>query len=94
MNDSMHSFEQYGTSTTELLHNEIRNVLQRYWRAIDRARLQFFHIWLFIFSILQTGLIYYLMPKVNCFFSQFFGEHYFSFIRKFETVPISSRKLK
>ncbi|KAM3718019.1 Adenylate cyclase type [Dirofilaria immitis] len=65
MTDSRNSFEQ---NTTELLHNEIRNVLLRYWRNIDRVRLQFFHIWLIIFSILQIGLINYLMlqtGKVN-----------------------------
>ncbi|MCP9259695.1 Adenylate cyclase type 2 [Dirofilaria immitis] len=61
MTDSRNSFEQ---NTTELLHNEIRNVLLRYWRNIDRVRLQFFHIWLIIFSILQIGLINYLMLQL------------------------------
>ncbi|VDK80512.1 unnamed protein product [Anisakis simplex] len=43
---------------------EIRSVLVKHWRAIERARLHTFHLWLLLFSITQIAVINYLLPKI------------------------------
>ncbi|VDK30295.1 unnamed protein product [Gongylonema pulchrum] len=55
--------ERSPTDAKKSAHGAIRKVLLRHWRIIDRARLQFFNIWLLIFSVLQTGLVNYLVPQ-------------------------------
>lgn len=49
---------------SEATRTEIRSVLLRHWQAIDRARLNTFHLWLLLFTITHIAIINYLLPKV------------------------------
>lgn len=50
--------------TEQSAYKEIREVLVRHWRVIDRARLHTFHLWLLLFAITQTAVIIYLRSQV------------------------------
>uniref|UniRef100_A0A0M3I957 DUF202 domain-containing protein n=1 Tax=Ascaris lumbricoides TaxID=6252 RepID=A0A0M3I957_ASCLU len=52
-------------SPSATTRGEIRSVLVRHWRAIERARLHTFHLWLLLFSITQIAITNYLLPKVK-----------------------------
>lgn len=39
---------------------EIRAVLLRHWRALDRTRLHLLHLWLIIYSLAQVFIAWYL----------------------------------
>uniref|UniRef100_A0A0N5AJ88 adenylate cyclase n=1 Tax=Syphacia muris TaxID=451379 RepID=A0A0N5AJ88_9BILA len=61
---------------SEATRTEIRSVLLRHWQAIDRARLNTFHLWLLLFTITHIAIINYLLPKFgvsrrNCSFNRF-----------------------
>lgn len=45
--------------SVEVTKSEIRAVLVRHWRALDRARLHTMHFWLLIYSAAQLFVVYY-----------------------------------
>ncbi|VDD95810.1 unnamed protein product [Enterobius vermicularis] len=51
------------SNPSETTRTEIRSVLLRHWQAIDRARLNTFHLWLLLFTITHIAIINYLLPK-------------------------------
>ncbi|KHN76453.1 Adenylate cyclase type 1 [Toxocara canis] len=64
------SISEREASPSASTRGEIRSVLVRHWRAIERARLHTFHLWLLLFSITQIAIINYLLPKqwsIACF---------------------------
>uniref|UniRef100_A0A1I7Y3V1 Transmembrane protein n=1 Tax=Steinernema glaseri TaxID=37863 RepID=A0A1I7Y3V1_9BILA len=42
---------------------EIRSVLVRHWKSLDRARLHTFHLWLLIYSLAEIFILQYLCPN-------------------------------
>uniref|UniRef100_A0A158PC98 Bestrophin homolog n=1 Tax=Angiostrongylus cantonensis TaxID=6313 RepID=A0A158PC98_ANGCA len=56
-------------SSETVTRSEIRSVLVRHWRTLDRARLHTLHLWMFIYAIAQIFIMYYfseiLLPVGN-----------------------------
>ncbi|KJH53606.1 adenylate/guanylate cyclase catalytic domain protein [Dictyocaulus viviparus] len=46
-------------SSEAVTRSEIRSVLVRHWRILDRARLHTLHLWMLIYAVAQIFIIYY-----------------------------------
>ncbi|VDM63044.1 unnamed protein product [Angiostrongylus costaricensis] len=59
-------------SSEAVTRSEIRSVLVRHWRTLDRARLHTLHLWMFIYAIAQIFIMYYFSEvkkwAPTCFF--------------------------
>ncbi|KAE9413693.1 hypothetical protein Angca_004542, partial [Angiostrongylus cantonensis] len=57
-------------SSEAVTRSEIRSVLVRHWRTLDRARLHTLHLWMFIYAIAQIFIMYYFseVSFVNNFY--------------------------
>ncbi|ETN74080.1 adenylate/guanylate cyclase catalytic domain protein [Necator americanus] len=62
------------SSSEASTRSEIRSVLVRHWRTLDRARLHTLHLWMLIYAVAQIFIVYYFseVSEVRRKYSDFY----------------------